>query len=839
MEQIKEIGHYQRVWRWADEFLQDVRFGCRLLRKSPGFTSVAILTLALGIGANSAIFSVVNATLLRPLPFPHPDQLVALGGHDSRNINPGGLLGSISFPEFSDLRSRNRSFSRLAAYSGKGFAFLDGAKVQNLRGQRVTGNFFATLGVEPVFGRSFRIEDEQAGGGSVGLSVILSNELWQHQFNGNPDVLGRELTLDRRSFTIIGVMPAGFQYPIEAEATDLYVTVAIDAIAVDRRPPTTEQRDNRYLRCVARLRPNVGLNEARAEMRALTEAIKKEQPATNSDWEVIVHPLRDYVVTNIRVALWILSGAVLCVLAIASLNVANLLLARASSRAREIALRIAIGARRGRIIRQLLGESVLLALIGGAFGLMIALCGTHALIALVPKQIPRAENIRLDAAVLIFTLGISFATGIIFGLAPALQTTRVDLNQSLKANTAGSVDTRQRVSLGRALIIVEIALALILLVGAGLLLQSFARLSKVQPGLQTERLLTARVALPPATYPTPEKIARLYEKFISHLRVLPGVRAASATFPLPLSGSLSTTQFDLPERPLPYNAQPIVTTRLSGPDYFETVGIPLLSGRSFTDDDRFDSRPVAIVNDAFAQKYFRGQNPVGKQLKSAWAVTDQPPPTREIIGVVGNAKNLSLRDDFEPEIYLPIAQVPWPVAVIVLRTETSNPVTMAKTLRQELDQLDPAVPLTDVRLFDEYRVRSLAAARFNALLLSIFGALALILTGVGVYGVIAYSVSQRRSEIGIRMALGALPSSILRLVVRESMALVFIGIGIGLLAGFGCTRLMKSLLFGVAASDPVTFSSIATVIAAVAVLACWLRARRAAQVNPIEALRME
>jgi putative ABC transport system permease protein len=817
----------------------DLRFALRQLRKTPGFAAAATLTLALGIGANTAIFSVVNAVLLRPLPFPNPDELVALGGHNTRDSSRAGRLDTISFPEFFDLRSRNRSFAQLAAYRDKGFAFSSGVEVQNLRGQRVTGNFFDTLGIKPPLGRSFQLDDEKAGGGSRGVSVMLSNEFWRRQFNGDPSVLGRQLTLDRQSFTIIGVMPAGFQYPIETEPTDIYVTTAVDTVPLGGRPPTTEQRDNRLLRCVGRLRPNISIEQASAGMHALAEAIKKENPATNSDWDLIVHPLAGYLVRDVRVALWILSGAVACVLLIASVNVANLLLVRASSRAREIAVRIAIGAGRGRIIRQLLSESVLLAAIGGALGLVIALWGTQGLIALVPKQIPRAENIQVDAPVLIFTLGISFATGIIFGLAPAVQATRVELNQSLKANAGGSIGGGQPARLGRALVVVEIALALILLISAGLLLQSFARLGKVQSGLRMEQLLTARVTLPPTAYSNADKIARFYEQLLARLRALPGVGAASTVLPLPLSGSISTTQFDLPEHPLPESEQPLSITRLIGFDYFQTVGMPLLRGRFFADSDRLDSKPVAIVNERFVEKYFRGKDPVGKQIRPAWSVTDQSPQMREIVGVVGNAKNLSLRDEFEPEVYLPIAQVPWPVATILLRSETSNPAAMAKTLRAELDHVDPTLPFTDIRVFDEYRAGSLAGARFNALLLSIFGAVALILTSVGIYGVIAYSVSQRTGEIGIRMALGALPSSIFRLVVGQGMTLVLISIGIGLLSALASTRVMSSLLFGVTAWDPITFVSVATLIVAVAFLACWLPARRAAQINPIEALRTE
>jgi putative ABC transport system permease protein len=511
------------------------------------------------------------------------------------------------------------------------------------------------------------------------------------------------------------------------------------------------------------------------------------------------------------------------------------LLARASSRVREIAVRIAIGAGRYRIIRQLLTESLLLATIGGALGLLLGLWSTHALIALVPEEIPRVTDIQLDVRVLIFTLAISFATGIIFGFVPAFQAARVDLNQTLKVSTSGLISSGHRAQVGRAFIVVEVALALILLIGAGLLLQSFARLGLVQMGLQTERLLTARVTLPEVAYPNPEKIAGFYERLIARLRVGAGVRAASITFPLPMSGARSTTSFDLAEHPLPESRQPNAWARLVGSDYFQTMGIPLVRGRFFADTDRLESKPVVIVNERFAQKYFSGQDPVGKQMKPTWA--DHPAQMREIVGVVGNAKHLSLQEDFAPEMYLPIAQVPWPVATILLRTETSNPATMANTLRAELARVDPNLPLTDVRAFDEYRARSLAASRFNALLLTIFGAVALVLTAVGICGVIAYSVSQRTGEIGIRMALGAQTGNVLRMIVRQGMTLVMIGISVGLAGALAVTRVMTNLLWGVHPTDPITFAAISLLLAFVALLACYLPARRAAKLDPMIALR--
>ncbi len=819
--------------------MNDLRFAFRQLRKSPGFTLVAVLALALGIGANTAIFSVVNAVLLKPLPFPEPDRLVAFGAFDKRSFDPAAPLNTLSFPEFFDLRTRNHTFSELAAFREKGFAFSDETEVQNLRGQRVTGNFFATLGVQPALGRGFQVEDEKAGGGPNGLSVVLSDEFWRRQFNRDPKVLGRQLTLDRQTFTVVGVMPAGFQYPIQAEPNDIYITTAIDAVPAGGRPALTEQRDNGLLRSVGRLRPGVSLEQASADMHAQAALLEKEHPDTNSNWDYLVRPLRDYLVANVRVALLVLTGSVVCVLLIASVNVANLLLARASARVREIAVRLAIGAGRGRIVRQLLTESLLLAVIGGALGLVIALWGTQALIALVPKGIPRAASIQLDTPVLLFTLAISFATGIIFGVAPAYQATRVDLNSALKASARGSIAGGRRNRIGHALVIAEVSLALILLVGAGLLLQSFARLGRVQPGIQTERLLTARVTLPDVAYPRPEKIAGFYEQLIARLRLLPGVRVASTTFPLPMSGSVSRTSVELAGHPSPVEKQPTEIARLIGSDYFQAMGIPLMRGRFFTDADRLGSKPVVMINERFAQKYFPDQDPVGQQMKPSWSVGDEPPQMREIVGVAANAKNLSLQGEFEPEMYLPVAQIPYPAATIVIRTETTNPATISNALRTELAQVDRDLPLTAVRVFEEYRAGSIAPTRFSALLLAIFASVALLLTAVGIYGVIAYSVSQRTSEIGLRMALGAQRSSILRLIVGEGMSLVGISIGLGFLGALGCSRLLGSLLYGVAPWDPATFAAIALLIAAIAIFACWLPARRAANVDPIKALHAE
>ena len=819
--------------------MNDLRFAFRQLRIHRHFTAVALVALVLGIGANTAIFSVVDAVLLAPLPFPLPDQLVAIGGETAGDGSRGGPLNTLSFPEFFDLRSRNQSFAELAAYREKAFAFSAGADVQSLRGQRVAGNFFAALGVEPALGRTFGIDDERAGGGPHGLGVVLGNAFWRRQFSADPNVLGRQMMLDRQAFTIIGVMPAGFQFPIEADPTDIYVSTAIDAAPASGQPPNTEQRGNRQVRGIGRLRAGVSLEQARSEMHRLAGILEKEQPATNTGWDYAVRPLGEYLVANVRLGLWVLTGAVACVLLIACVNVASLLLARASVREREIAIRLAIGAGRGRIIRQLLTESVLLSAIAGVLGLLVAFWATQALVALVPQNIPRAASIHVDARVLFFTLGISLVTGVVFGLAPAFQATRVDLEQALKVSARGAAMDRERSRRGQALVMCEVALALVLLVAAGLLLQSLGRLGRVDPGLQTERLLTARVTLPDSGYTRPESIALFYERLMRQLRAVPGVRAVSTVFPLPMSGAATTTSFDLADNPLPANRQPSSVTRLTGADYFQTMGMPLVRGRFFADSDRLQSTPVVIINERFAERYFPGQDPVGRKMTTGWAVGNQPPQMRDIVGVVGNARHLSLQDDFVPEMYVPVAQVPYPSATILVRTETSMPEAMVNTVRRELAGIDPALPLTSVRLFDEYRMGSLAGARFNALLLSLFAALALVLTAIGIYGVVGYSVSARTREIGIRMSLGALPSSIFRLVVRQTMGVVGIGVGVGLAGALACAPLMGSMLYAVGRWDPVTFAATTGVLAAVALFACWWPARRAASVDPIEALRGE
>jgi putative ABC transport system permease protein len=819
--------------------LQDIQYGLRQLVKNPGFTLVAALTLALGIGANTAIFSVVNAVLLKPLPFPAPHQLLAAGMVNSRNGTSPDQLGSLSYPDFFDFREQNRTLAGIALYRDRNFAVSGEQGAQNLRGMTCSAEFFDVLGSKPVIGRNFARPDELAGGGPGGLKVVLSHNYWQSHFGGDKSVLGRTMELDRRQYTVLGVMPPRFQFPIDPDPVELYVTIADDASSADGSKPSTEQRGNHSMRAIARLKPNVVIEQAQIDLSGIATNLEKQFPDSNTNFGINVKPLREDLVGDVRTGLYVLFGAVLCVLLIANANVANLLLARASVRGKEMALRAAMGASRMRIVRQLLTESLLLAGLGGALGLLFAQWGTDALVRAVPGNIPRAGEMHLDGVVLGFTLLVSLATGIIFGLVPAWQASHVDLNSALKSGGRTGSGGERKGRLRNALVVAEVAMALVLLICAGLLIQSFARLGRVQSGVRTEHLLTARINLPSSAYPKNEDQINFFRQLLPRIRALPGVEAASTIFPLPLSGSNMTTDFDIQEHPLPEGQRAAAPARITDNDYFKTMGIPVRSGRVFNDNDRFDSTPVVIVNERWANKYFAGQNVIGKRIAPGFSADDNDPKMREIVGVVGNVKHLSLRKEETPEMYLPQTQIPISIMTLVVRTSVSNPAVLTSAIRTGLSALDSNLPLTSVRVFDEYISRSLARPRFDALLLSIFAGTALLLTAIGIYGVMAYSVSQRTNEIGIRMALGAGQPAIFRLVVGQAMMLVAISVTVGLIAAFGATRLLSSLLYGVGAADPMTFGLIVLLVSGVAFLAAWLPARRAARVNPVVALRAE
>ncbi|MEY2548093.1 MAG: hypothetical protein QOD64_675 [Verrucomicrobiota bacterium] len=820
--------------------MTDIRYGLRQLIQHPAFTIIAILTLALGIGANTAIFSVVNAVLLKPLPFPAPDQLVAVGGVDLNETSSPPKLSSLCYPDFFDFREQTRSFENIAVYRSRELTLVDGGEAQSFRGQKVSAEFFDVLGIKPVAGRGFVRADEQPGGGPGGFKVVLTYGFWQSQFNRAQDVIGRVLMLDGRPHTVIGVMPEGFQFPIQTDSIEMYITLAEDASTPDGSTPQTQQRGGHSLQGIARLKPGVSAAQANAELRTIAGVLEKKYPETNTKFGAALQPLRDEIVGDVRTALYVLFGAVACLLLIANANVANLMLARASVRGKEIALRSALGASRLRIIRQLLTESVLLAAIGGVFGLLLAQWGTEALIAAVPQNIPRVGEIKLDGAVLAFTLVLSLATGIVFGLVPAWQASHVDLNTALKSGTRGAGGSEGKHRMRNALVMTEVALALILLICASLLIQSFARLGRVDTGMRTEHLFTARIGLPESAYPKPENIVTFFDQLMPRLRAIPGVDSVTTVWPLPLSGSMNISSFDIEERPAPEGQQPDSVMRIVGPDYFKTMGIPVKQGRGFEATDQFRSLPVVIVNEQFVQKFFPGQkNVVGKHIKPSWGIGDEKALMRTIVGVVGNVKHIKLSGEFTPEVYLSSSQMPMESMSIVARTRVSNPAAITSAVRSELAAVDRNIPLVRVRVFDEYLARALARPRFNAMLLSIFAGTALLLTAIGIYGVMAYSVSQRTNEIGIRIALGAGKNSIFRLVVGQAMTIVAISLVAGVLGAFAATRLLNSLLFGIGASDPLTFIGIMLLVSIVAFLAAWLPARRAMRVNPIIALRAE
>ncbi len=818
--------------------MNDIRFAFRMLAKTPGFTIVAVFTLALGIGANTAIFSVVNALLLKPLPFPAPRQLVALGMTDTRQKTQT-MLGSLSYPDFFDFREQNHTLESVAAFRDREFGLTSEEGAVSVRGLKISADFFDVLGVKPVLGRAFSRNDEEAGGGPGGFKVILSDDFWRSHFGGDPHVLGRTIELDRRLHTVIGVMPLRFQYPIQSDPVEFYVTIAEDATSSDGSKPPTTERGMHSLEAIARLRPGVTIEQAQADLSTVAASLERQYPNTNSFYGVRFKPLREELVGDVRAALYVLFGAVVCVLLIANANVANLLLARASVRGKEIALRAAVGASRARIIRQLLTESVILAGLGGVSGLILAEWGTEGLIKFVPQNIPRTGDIKLDSVVLAFTLLISLATGVIFGLIPAWQASHVDLNASLKSGTRTGAPGEHKARLRNGLVMGEVALALVLLICAGLLIQTFSKLGNVQPGLRTEHLLTASVQVPGASYPRNENVIAFYDRFLDQIRALPGVESASAILPLPLSGGTLVTDFDIEEHPVPEGQRPGAPVRIIATDYFQTMGIPLRQGRGFDLTDKMDSAPVVIVNERFVSKFFPGQNVVGKRIRPGFSADDSGEKMREIIGVVGNVKHLSLKNEDSPEMYLPRTQIPVQRMSIVIRTSVSDAASLTSSLRRELAATDPAIPLTSIRVFEEYISQSLARPRFNAFLLSIFAGSALLLTAIGIYGVMAYSVAQRTNEIGIRMALGAAQANIFKLVIGQAMTLVAISIVIGLCGAFAATRLLSSLLFGVTAWDPATFTMIVVLISLVAFFAAWLPARRATRVNPVQALRAE
>ena len=821
IEQIKEQCRETRGMTVLQSLGQDLQLAIRMLRKNPAFPILAVLTLALGIGANSAIFSVVDAILLRPLPYPEPNRLVRLW----ESYPARGFFRNVVNPiNFLDWRDNSKSFQDMAAIVGSSNNLNANGQPVAVPGLRVSPEFFTILEIPPVLGRTFVPEDGIAGRDHV---VMLSYELWQSRFAGDPAVLDQKMGIDGLPYTIVGVMPRGFSFP--KTKAEIWTPLPLAR--------TEEWNSGRYLTTLARLKPGVTLEQARQDMARVASIAAEVRPDFNKGWSAEVFPMLDDLTESISRPLWVLLAAVGLLLLIACANVANLILMRGAGRLREMAVRSALGASRRRLIQQLLVESLLLSVAGMAAGLLFAQFGLHSLLALIPRgaPLPRSEPITIDGRVLLFAFLASLGTAVLFGLVPALRLSRVDLQDALKQGTArGGVGGHQ--TLRRCFVVAEMALALLLSVGAGLMLRSFTRLTAVDPGFQPEHLLTLHIALAPSRYENDLKRSAYFERLLTEIRAIPGVRAAGSTHFLPLTETMSGSCFASGDGPKPTPAEsPSSQFLIVSSSYFAAMGTPILQGRDFEQHDNFNAQPVAIVNHAFVDRYFPGQNPLVKQLWVCWDI-DKPV---EIIGVVADARQTDLEAAPEPTIFLSNAQAPMYFATIVVRTQGGDPGQIAHSTEDAIHRVDPDQAVSEVRTMQTVFSDSVASPRFEAILLGVFAALAVALAIIGIYGVVSYSVTQRTNEIGIRVALGARSSDISRMVLREALVLAAIALLLGFAASFALSRVLESLLFEVKPTDPFTLASVGCIIVAVSALAALLPARRATRVEPTVALRYE
>jgi putative ABC transport system permease protein len=792
-----------------------------MLAKSPAFTVIAVLTIGLAIGANTAIFSVVNAVLLRPLPYPKSEQLVRVFG-----TQPTLAEAPTSPANFLEWRTENQVFTNISTWNGQGFNLTGTDKPERVIGARISSDVFQLLGVQPILGRDFTAEEDRDGADRV---VILSYEFWQRRFAGDPNAIRQTITLSDQTYTIIGVMPRGFAFP--SPRAQVWTPVAFNAAE-------RATRDTNYIDVVARLKPGVSLEQAQANMTAVAQSQAQRYPQSNTGIGVKLVSLQEHMVGDVRPMLIVLFGAVGFVLLIACANVANLLLARAAARHREMAIRGALGASRSRVVRLLLTESVLLALVGGAVGLVLAIWSLDLLVSLKPANLPRIAEIGVNRTVFLFTAAMSVLTGVLFGLAPAWQVSKSDLNEGLKEGGRGS-DAPGRHRMRALLVISEVALSIVLLIGAGLMIRSFVRLLAVDPGFKTDHVLTAFVSLPVAKYSKHEDQTAFFDRLLERLRNVPGVSAAGVVSDIPLYGG-SSTGFDVEGRTPAQPGQRAMTDyRIISPEYFAAMGMRLRKGRNFAPTDSEAAPGVVIINETLAARFFAGEDPIGKRLDMSGA----PKDPREIVGVVADVRNYGVDADVKPEAYVPLLQsAPGYLssstsALTIVVRSAIEPTSLGQTLREQVQALDKDQPVSEIKTMEWYLADSMAQRRFNMLLLGVFAGLALILAAVGIYGVIAYTVTQRTHEMGIRIALGARGGDILRLVFSNAMATTITGIVIGLGAAFGLTRLLQSLLYQVTATDPVVFVTIPLLLLAVATIATYLPARRAMKVNPITALR--
>ena len=808
--------------------LTDLKYAFRMLMKAPVFAVIAIVTLSLGIGANSAIFSVIDTVLLRPLSFPSPEQIVMIWSNNLKS-EPDGRHTS-SFPNFHDYREQSRSFVAMAAYTGAGSVLTGAGEAMELNGVATDGDFFDALGVKPMLGRGFTAEESKVGAPNV---VVLGHSIWQRAFGSNPGIVGQQVVMSGKSYTVLGVMPPGWKFPVEEARTD-YIT-PLQPITPEEVP----RRGSNFLKIVARLQSGVTPTQVEAELAPIAARLAGQYPDYNLDRGLRVVPLLADAVGNVRPALLVLLGAVALVLLIACANVANLLLARAAARSREIGIRTALGASRARVVRQLLAESFVLALFGGACGLFLAWWGVDALSALGPRNVPRLDEIHINYTVAAFTFGLAILSTIVFGLVPALQVSRANVTESLQQGSKGSTGGLHGSRVRAALVVSQVSLSLLLLAGAGLLIKSFFNLRATSPGFEPTRLLVLDQVIPRIRYPEADQQRRFYEQLLPKLAALPGIENVSAANPLPFGGNDNDSSFTIAGGPMiaPGN-HPDASNLTILPGYFRTMKVLLRSGRDFDSRDNETAAKVAMVNETFVRRYLPNANLIGQRI-----LLDQPdgadPLPLEIVGVVADTKQNELGAPSQPEFYQPFAQNPVRRNWIVLRTATEGIGGLQTAIARAVHEIDPDIYVGELQPMTKLIGQQFARPKVNMMLLGVFAGVALVLAAIGIYGVIAYSVTQRTREIGIRMALGAQRTQMLGMVLRQSMTLVIIGIAIGFLVALAATRVLATLLYGVSANDLSIYAVVITLLGAAALLASYVPARRAMKVDPMVALRYE
>jgi predicted permease len=830
IEQTKERYRYQRRIPLFETLAQDLRFGLRRLGKRPGFTLIAILTLALGVSANTAIFTLINAALLRPLPYKDAERIAVL----STIRRDTGEARSSSYPDFLDWRNQNTVFERLAAYTSASFSLSASDVLERVNGELVSAEYFPLLGVQAASGRTFLAEEDRTP--DTHRVALVGHGLWQRSFGGSPTLVGQTIQLSAVNYTVIGIMPEGFR-GISDQAEIWLPMMMVSSV---RRASSLQEREQRWHSIIGRLKPAVTLAQARAEMEAITSRLEQEYPNSNSNRGAGITLLHERYFGNLQLTLWVLLGAVGCVLLVACANVANLQLQQAAGRASEIAVRLALGATPRRLVQQLLTESLLLAFIGGGLGVLLAFWSVDFLIKLSPMTFPSFVKLTVDGRVLGFSLLLSMLSGVMFGLAPALQAVKPALNETLKTGGRNSSGGLGRNRLLSALVVSEIALALTLLIGAGLMIRSLQRLQAVDPGFNSEGLLTMQVSLPMQTYQR-EQVVIFSQQLRERLQAMPGAQSVTVASDLPLCGDTSGGPVELEgQSATPAGGETRMYRHRVTQGFFSALGIPLIKGRDFTDGDQAQAPGVAIISEAMARRYWPNEDPIGKRLREDSRGSATPAPWLTIVGVVGEVKYRGLphNPNTDPDVYFPLPQAPIRDLYLAVRSnaDTGN---LVGAVRAELQKLDPSLPVYGVRTMEERLANQTRQSRFSAWVLGIFGAIALVLAAVGIYSVMSYAVEQRSREIGIRVALGAGAGDVLKMVIRQGMKLALLGIVLGLGMALVLTQLMKQLLSGMATVDPPTYTVLASILTVVALLACWIPARRATQVDPIIALRYE